>query len=266
MNLTCRRYILLSLVAISLTLRVSGQQIFTIRGVTSKNLSAERVAQVVINNLRSKDFMESDDLGWFAIKAAIGDTLLFTKRDYTQQKIVIKSSGDLPVYMQPVIQLAEVTIQGQTKRQELNEVMGDYKKDGTFYNGKPPVLSFLTSPITGLYELFGATPGRARRFAAFSKGEEDYAEVHRRYNLALVKRVTNTNDSVATKFMKFYTPSIDDLKEWNDYELIKHINDHYDFYNKSADKEKLENLNTPPPLIAPKKVNKNPSVPTIYQN
>ena len=39
--------------------------------------------------------------------------------------------------MEPVINLNEVTVKGQTKRQELSEVMSDYRKQGTFYDGKP---------------------------------------------------------------------------------------------------------------------------------
>ncbi|MDF2431497.1 MAG: hypothetical protein JWP44_1128 [Mucilaginibacter sp.] len=253
MNSVIYRYTLLIIIPFCFSLKAFGQKEFTIHGVISRNLSGTRVAQVIITNLRSKDIMESDDVGWFSIKAEIGDTLLFNKKDYTPQKIAIINTGDLPVSMLPVITLNQVTIQGQSKRQELNEVMSDYRKQGTFYNGKPPVLSFLTSPVTGIYELFGKTPNRAKRFAEFSKGEQEYAEVHRRYNVAFVKRVTNTTDSAAVKFMKYYTPSIDDIKKWNDYELIEHTQKTYDFYNGSSNKEALENLNTPPPLVPKQK-------------
>ena len=229
-----------------LTLKALAQQTFKLRGVVSKRLSGERIAQVVINDLRSHDFIESDNVGWFAINVAIGDTLLFSKADYTPQKIVITAIADIPVYMQPVVKLDEVQIKGQTKRQELNDVMNDYRKKGTFYDGKPPALSFLTSPITGLYELFGKTPGQARRFAKDSKNELEYAEVHRRYNTALIKRVTHASDSTAQKFMNYYTPSFEDLKQWNDYELIRRIRKSYDYYAKNSDKEGLEKLNLPP--------------------
>jgi hypothetical protein len=107
-------------------------------------------------------------------------------------------------------------------------------------------------PLTGLYELFGTGPGQARRFKEFSAREIQNAEVDRRYNLALVKRVTNTPDAVAKKFMEYYTPSYEDMKEWNDYELILHIRSEYDFYEKTPDKEKLQELNTPP-LVTPVK-------------
>lgn len=217
-------------------------------------MSGERVGDVFVNNMHTGVIIQSDLLGWFSIAASVGDTLLFTKVDYTDQKIVVANGSDMPVYMQPVIKLDVVTIKGQTTKQELSDVMKQYHSQGTFYNGKPPVLSFLTSPITGLYELFGATPGRARRFAAYSKGEVEQAEVQRRYNVGFVKRVTGASDTSAVNFMKYYTPSFEDLKEWNDYELIRRVKKSYEFYDTATEKEKirLQNLNTPD-LLKPEK-------------
>jgi hypothetical protein len=239
------RFNILIALCFCLTFRASAQQVFTVKGVISKKLSPERVAQALITNLTTRVVMMSDEIGWFSIKASVGDTLLFSKVDFTDQRIMITSPGDLPVYMQPIIHLAEVKVQGQTKRDELNQVMSDYRKQGTFYNGKPPALSFLTSPLTGLYELFGSAPGRARRFAEFSKNENEYAEIKKRYNISVVKRVTRTSDSTAKKFMEYYMPSYEDIKSWSDYDLIKHIRESYEFYSKSKDKPGLQNLNSP---------------------
>lgn len=222
-----------------------GQQVFDIKGVIFKKPGTERASQIAIKNLKTGDITFCNDVGGFSIKASIGDSLLFSRANFTEQKIKITGPGDIIVYMQAAIKLSEVTIQGQSKRQELSEAMSDYRKQGTFYDGKPPVLSFLASPITAFYELFGTTPGRARRFAAFSKGELEYAEVQRRYNLALVKRVTNTPDSTAKKFMEYYTPSYEDLKEWDDYELIRRIKRSYDYYDKAKDKDRLQHINAP---------------------
>ena len=55
--------------------------------------------------------------------------------------------------------------------------------------------------------------------------------------------------------MEYYTPSYQDLKEWNDYELIKHIKASYNFYDKNTDKRGLEKLNTPA-LVNPAKKDK----------
>jgi hypothetical protein len=45
--------------------------------------------------------------------------------------------------------------------------------------------------------------------------------------------------------MSYYTPSYEDLKGWNTYDLIKHTQKAFEYYNKSPDKEKLEQLNSP---------------------
>jgi hypothetical protein len=229
-----------------LSLKAAAQDTFVIRGVISRNISVERIANVLITNLRTREIKMSDQVGWFSINVAKGDTILFSKIEFTDQKVIITAPVDIPVYMQPVIKLQEVTITGQTKKQELNEIMQDYRKQGIYYAGKePPVTSFLTSPLTGLYELFGKGPQEARRFARDSKSELQYAELRRRYNVPFVKRVLNVTDTVAKSFMQYYTPSYEDLKGWNDYELIKHVKKSYEFYDKAGDKQSLQNLNAP---------------------
>ncbi len=77
--------------------------------------------------------MMSDELGGFSIKAQAGDTLLVTKNDYTPQKIAVTSGDDQVIYLQPVIQLNEVTIKSQTKKQELNEVMTAIPQSGYLF-------------------------------------------------------------------------------------------------------------------------------------
>jgi len=239
------RFFILFILCFCFGIKVSAQQIFTVKGVISKKQSAERVPQVLITNLRSKDIMMSDELGYFSINAAIGDTLLFNKKDFTEQKMAVTGKGDVAAYLQPVVVMAEVVIREQSKKKELSEAMSNYKSLGTYYNGKPPLLSFLISPITGLYELFGKTPQEAKRFAVYSKEELEQEEVRRRYNLSLVKQVTNAPDSTAKQFMLYYTPSFEDLKEWNDYELIKRIKKSYDYYEKNKDRLHLESINAP---------------------
>ncbi|MBB3969811.1 hypothetical protein [Mucilaginibacter phyllosphaerae] len=225
------------------SLFVSAQQI-VIKGAIYRRISSEKLAEVFITNKRTKGVAIADNLGDFSINATVGDTLVFTKKGFTPQMQEATKYGMI-VYMQPEMQLDEVRIVGQTRKQELKEVMSDYRKQGTFYNGNPPVLSMLTSPITGLYELFGKTPGRAKRFAAYSKGELEATEVDRRYNRPLVMRVTGLtdNDSTAvTKFMQYYRPSYEDLKIWADYDLIQKIKAQYEYFKKNGDRDNLQKL------------------------
>ena len=225
----------------------SAQQVLTIHGVTSKKQSTDRVAQVLIHNLHSGDVMMSDELGWFTVKAQAGDTLLFTKDEYTDQKVVILNGSDLPVYMQPVIHLNTVTVQGQSTKQELNDVMAGYKKDGVFNNGKSlPALAFITSPLTGIYNLIGSDAKNARHFAAYSKAELEYAAINRRYNVAFIKRVTAASDTEAKKFMTYYMPTYEDIKAWNDYDLAREVRKQYKYYEANKGRIKMEDLKMPP--------------------
>jgi hypothetical protein len=222
------------------------------KGTTYRKISNDRLPGVLVTNLKTRSTITTDELGNYSISANKGDTLLFTKSDYTVQKQEYEGFG-MVVYMQPEFKLAEVRITGQTKRQELKEIMGVYRSKGTFYDGKPPALSFLSSPLTGFYELFGKNPGRARRFATFAKRELEATEVDRRYNATLVMRVTGLKDSVEVqKFMGFWRPSYEDLKIWADYDLMKHISTNYQYYKRSGDNYKpLPKVNAPVSLGGP---------------
>jgi len=223
------------------------QQALTIKGVVfiKSPSSNGRISQALITNLNSKVLMVSDELGGFKINAAVGDTLLITKSDYTPEKRVVVNSDDLAIYMQPIIKLNEVTIKEMSKKQELNDVMRQYRSDGIFNDGKSlPAWTFINSPLTGLYNLFGKEPAEARRFAAFSKDELETDEVSRRYTKELVKSVTKLPDDEVVKFMQTFTPSYEDVKSWNDYQLIMYIKKSFAYYEKNKDRPqpKLQKL------------------------
>jgi len=222
------------------------QQLLTVKGIIFKKSTPDRISQAVVTDLRTQALMMSDELGGFSIKASIGDTLEISKSGYTPQKIAIVNSNDLVIYLQPVIQLNQVTIKGQTKQQELNEVMKEYRSQGIFNNGKSlPVWQFINSPITAFYNLFGKAPAQARRFAEYAKNEQEASIVDKRYTKELVKSVTKmSSDDEVDKFMVVYRPSYDNMREWNDYQLIQYIKKSYNYYLKTKDRPeaKLQKL------------------------
>ncbi|WP_457130525.1 hypothetical protein [Mucilaginibacter sp. UYNi724] len=228
------------------TFLASAQQI-AIKGAIFKRISSDRLNAVYIMNMKTNKAIYCDNLGGFSIDATVGDTLLFTKTGYTPQKQQASSYG-MVVYMQPEVQLNEVRIVGQTKKQELSEVMGVYRSKGLYFDGKPPATIFLPiggSPLTGLRELFSKDAKNLRRFAAFSKREVEATEVDRRYNKPLVMRatgLTNGDSTTVRKFMEYYRPSFEDLKTWGDYDLIKKIKAQYEYFQKSGGKDSLQKL------------------------
>jgi hypothetical protein len=221
------------------------QQVLNIRGIIFKKSSQDRLAQALVTNQKSQVLMMSDELGGFSIKASVGDSLLITKIGYTPQKIVILNNSDIVIYMQPVVELNQVTIKEQSKKQELNEVMKEYRSQGIFNDGKSlPVWQFINSPITAFYNLFGKTPAQARRFAAYAKNEQEASTVDKRYTKELVKSITKLPDDELDKFMVAYRPSYEDMKEWNDYQLIQYVKKEFAYYQKNKDRpgNKLQKL------------------------
>ena len=214
------------------------QQTLTIKGIIFKKSTPDRISQAVVTDLKTQALMMSDELGGFSIIASIGDTIAVTKTGYTPQKIIIVNNNDLVVYLQPVIELNQVTIKGQSKQQELNEVMKEYRSQGIYNDGKSlPFWQFVNSPITAFYNLFGKTPAQARRFAEYAKNEQEASAVDKKYTKELVKSVTKiSSDDEVDKFMVAFRPSYENMKEWNDYQLIQYIKKSYNYYLKTKDR------------------------------
>jgi hypothetical protein len=219
----------------------------TIGGFVCTKGTQVRVADVVVTNKKTQAKTVTDDIGLFKIQASIGDTLTFGKTDYTTAIQVIYSPSDLVIFLQKVIVLDQVNIKEQTKQQELNSVMGQYRSKGVYYDGKPSAMSTITSPLNGLYSIFGKDAKDARRFAEFSKREMEASQDHAKYNKVIVKKITNLPDEEIEKFMNAFTPSHEDLLKWGDYEVIAYIKRSLEDYKKNgvAPMEKLITPSTP---------------------
>lgn len=200
------------------------QETFTLNGAVFQKQTNLRVANALISGKKST--VVTDDLGIFHIKVSIGDTLKISKADFSDVFYVVDNQKDVIIQLPTMIQLQEVKIFGKTKTQELNDAMHMYRSQGSFYNGKPPITAFLPfggSPITGLYELFGKTPNQAKRFQKFAKTETEQIDIDKRFTKALIKENTDLKDEQIQPFMDSYRPSFDQMKNWNDYDLINYI-------------------------------------------
>ena len=238
--------ILLGTGVILLPFVASAQTLIPITGITYNNKTSERVALVSVTNLQHRAITYSTDVGMFNINAAPTDTLLFSKPGFTDQRLVVKEQKQILVFLVPALQLDEVFVKAKTKKQEQKEIMDTYRSKGIYYNGKPPALSFLSSPLTGFYELFGKGPGQARHFAAQMQRENQQTEVNKRYTVDMVKRITKLPDEEIQQFMLMYSPPYPEVLKWNDYELIQFINRSMLGYNKSKSLPPLPKLNSSP--------------------
>ncbi len=194
-----------------------------IKGAIFEKGTSHRVSQARISNINHPFISQSDGLGLFTIKASVGDTLTISKEGFADLSVIVSSYKDLIIQLPKPIQLDEVKVVGQSKKQELDEVKKEYRNKGSYYEGKPPFLTFLFKPLTALYEVFGKTPGQARRFNKYYYRELQQTEIDQRFNSYTVKPYTKYEGKDLQNFIETYRPTYDQVLKWGDYDFINYI-------------------------------------------
>ena len=216
----------LLLIILTQGLKIKAQD-FVLKGVVIEKGSNVRIALAGITNIRSKMGATSNDIGIFQLNARNGDTLLIQKRNLNDQKVVVKTDDDLVIYLvRGSTMLEEVTVKGQTKKQEMEGIKRDFKRNGSFFEGKPPLVllsPFGGSPLTFFYELFGKTPARARNFNRYYKKELSLIEVDKFFNKSLVSKNTTLTGKDLDKFLLDYYPTRSNTINWSNYDAVKYI-------------------------------------------
>jgi len=216
---------------------VFAQQEFVLTGAIIDNDNKVRVALAEVFNKRNGYSVGSSDMGLFKIRAVVGDTLLVVKRGFDDKKIVVTSSKDILVYVSRGVTLNEVVINGNSQRQTLDAIKKDFKDKGSFYSGKPPFLSFLFTPLTAIYEVFGRTPKNARRFSRYYDTELQQIHIDRFFNRTIIEEQTGLTGSELSNFMINYRPEYKEAKNWNIYDGNKYIKDSYQKYTDALAKK-----------------------------
>ncbi|WP_147425575.1 hypothetical protein [Mucilaginibacter gracilis] len=235
-------YFIAAILCCSSLLAHAQRQEFVLKGVAFKDGTTQRLARVLVANLTDGGITTTDELGTFQLKCALGDSLLFRQKDFSDKKIAVNTQNTVMVYMQANISLSEVNIKGLNKRQELQQVMNEYNSQGIYNKGKPSVASAILNPLNGLYDLFGSGPKQARHFKQFAEHDLQQTEVNRRFTKNLVQRITGLQDSAKVQtFILAYKPSYEDIKAWNDYDLINYVKRSFTDFEKNGEQ--------PPPAL-----------------
>ena len=226
-----------------------------VQGLVMEKSGASRIANVSVVNKKTGARVLSDELGLFQIAAAAGDTLLLSKSGYADIVKPLLTMTDLVLQMQKIIELDEVKVTGQTKKEELDEFRDQYRKKGSYYGGKPPLLAYVFQPVTALYELLGKTPNQARRFNLFYLKEMEQTEIDRRFNVSAIGRITGLIDADLKNFMVTYRPGYEILSGMDEYAFINYVKRSLETFNKSGRPKGL--LSLPPLPKAPDLTEKN---------
>lgn len=208
------------------------QEPFILKGLVFEKGNSARVEQATIINKRTNEKYKTDEFGNFELKAALGDTLLFTKLNYDDLIKVISVKQNLVIYLSRSIELKEVVVKEQSKKLQQQEILDGYRSKGVFFNGKPPVLAYIFSPLTALNELIGSDANNARKFGEYISRENAESEVDRHFNSIVIKKAINIEDKDIAEFMYLYRPKPEEVQYWNYYDDMDYIRKSYSKYLK----------------------------------
>lgn len=201
----------------------TAQHIQQVSGMVMQKGTANRIGDVVVLNSRTSRSTMTNSFGVFTIDASVGDSLSFTKVGFSPVKTVLTNLNEFYVEMQEGIQLETVVVERKSKEAELNDAMNNYSKKGIYNGGKNRFGTYLGSPATALYNLFGREAKNAKRFGRFMDKEKDELQVDRIFSRQAVKNLTKLDSTDLDAFMVRYRPSFDLAEHWGQYDLMHYV-------------------------------------------
>lgn len=240
--------LLLTLVCVFTLSQAQAQQDSTISGLVLEKGSSTRIPQANITNLRTKQVAVSNNYGVFSIPASVGDSLSISKVGYGPIKTRINTLEDILVDLQAGTQIETVVVTRSTKEAEMQKMLDDYQSKGVYNSGRNKFGTYLASPATALYNLFGKEAKNAKRFEQFMGKELEATKVDRVFNKALVSRITKLEGDELRSFMDRYRPSFSSIERWGEYDLLNYINRSFKLWDEQGRPEstRLPKLDIPP--------------------
>lgn len=219
-----------------------------VSGIILEKATGKRLTDVNVMNVRSKRTVTTNNFGVFYIEAAVGDSLSFSKVGYGPIKTVLYTMEDIVLEMQPGLTIEEVVVARRTRQQEMEDILKDYSKKGIYNGGKNSVGTYISSPATALYNLFGREAKNMKRFEKFMDRELDAIAVDRIFSKAIVTKTTGLEGQDLDHFMEIYRPSHDQAIRWGQYDLLNYITKSFKEWDSKGRPapEKLPKLDIPP--------------------
>jgi len=207
------------------------------RAAVIQDGTKEKVQDAVVENLRTSAKKRTDNFGIFEIPASIGDSLIIHKIGYQDVYHKVATFDDTRIYIKLSNQLLEVKVQGGRKASKnFKEASHAYAKQrGILYEGKPPLAllsPFGGSPITFFYELFSKDAKRVRRLNSLAAKALIDEEIALRFNRLMIKSSVPIKDDEVDVFIDNYSPKVEDLRKWTDFQLIQYIMESFDKFKR----------------------------------
>lgn len=217
-------------------------------GLILEKGTGSRIADVNIVNLRTKAHTRTNIYGVFYMEVAVGDSLSASKIGYGPVKTVVMTTEDILLEMEPGLQIETVVIARRSRQQEMADILKDYERKGIYNGGKNKLGTYLGSPATALYNLFGREAKNMKRFEKFMDRELDEMAVDRVFSKTVVSEATGLEGDDLQNFMDLYRPSHQQATSWSHYDLLDYITRSFKSWEKQGRPapQRLPKLEVPP--------------------
>jgi hypothetical protein len=210
----------------------------TLRGVVIDKISKDRVASVNIVNITNGQSRYDGLKGQFGVAVHIGDVLVFSKTDYRNDTLKVKSLTSQIIYLVPTGRtLATVNIRDtiKTPQQQLLATQKEYNK---IYGSISNTDLLSVGPggagvgIDALYNMISKSGRNAAHLRETIERDYHQNVIDYRFNRVLVAKVTGLKDAQLTDFMQKYRPGYFFVTTATDYEFIASIKSNYKRYQR----------------------------------
>ena len=205
-----------------------------ISGIVVEKGGNLRISEVNVTNMRTHRKAITNTFGVFIIEASPGDSLSFTKTGYGPVKTLLYTSEDILIEMQAGLVIETVVVSRKSREAEMRDMMDDYAKKGVYNNGKNTVGTYLGSPATALYNLFGRDAKNAKRFAKVMDKELEEMQVDKVFNKTSVGALTNLAGDELQSFMDLYRPSLSAVQYWGQYDFMNYVKTSFESWEKNG--------------------------------
>ena len=219
-----------------------------VSGLILEKNTGKRLADVNVVNLRTNRTEYTNNFGVFYLEASVGDTLAVTKVGYGPLKTILYTMEDILLEMQPGMQIEEVVVARRTRQQEMQDILDDYAKKGIYNGGKNKAGTYINSPATALYNLFGREAKNMKRFEKFMDRELEEIELDKIFSKTAVTKATGLEGQALINFMEMYRPNYQVAKSWGQYDLVNYITRSFKSWDEQGRPEpvRLPKLEIPP--------------------
>lgn len=210
-----------------------------IQGIIFDQGTKERVAKVLVSNLRTKANTYNNLKGEFSIAVRVNDLLIFTKTGYFNDTVKVATLQTLPVYLKrSSIFLREVTIRDSalSAQKKLDENKKEFNKVyGTLANKDLLTVGSNGAGI-GIDAIYNLLSRRGRNASKLREIiDRDYKAqiVDARFNRIAVGSVTGLKGDLLSSFMYRFRPDYNMVVLLNDYDFISYIKSCYNRFRRN---------------------------------